>query len=79
MGYIHNIVSKNEPIQSCASDWSPAAWLRPLLKAATMLMLWYELSRQRHQLAQLDDRILRDIGVSRSDVERECAKFPWQN
>jgi uncharacterized protein YjiS (DUF1127 family) len=29
-------------------------------------------------LQQLDDRMLRDIGLSRSDVERECAKRFWQ-
>jgi uncharacterized protein YjiS (DUF1127 family) len=29
-------------------------------------------------LRQLDDRMLRDVGLSGSDVERECAKHFWQ-
>jgi hypothetical protein len=31
-----------------------------------------------HLLLQLDDRMLRDVGLSRSDVDRECAKHFWQ-
>lgn len=42
------------------------------------LALWYERSRQRHQLAKLDHRMLRDIGLSPADVERERRKLPWQ-
>jgi uncharacterized protein YjiS (DUF1127 family) len=30
--------------------------------------------RQRHDLAQLDDHLLRDIGVTRAEVERELAR-----
>jgi uncharacterized protein YjiS (DUF1127 family) len=29
-------------------------------------------------LLQLDDRMLRDVGLSRSDVDRECNKHFWQ-
>jgi uncharacterized protein YjiS (DUF1127 family) len=29
-------------------------------------------------LLQLDDRMLRDVGLSRSDVDRECAEHFWQ-
>jgi uncharacterized protein YjiS (DUF1127 family) len=29
-------------------------------------------------LQQLDDRMLRDVGLSRSDADRECAKHFWQ-
>ncbi len=42
------------------------------------MMVWYERSRQRRHLAQLDERMLRDIGLSRGDVEREIQKRPWQ-
>jgi len=34
--------------------------------------------RQRHALARLDDRMLRDIGLSMSDVEVELAKPFWR-
>ena len=42
------------------------------------LLAWQERARQRHALARLDDRMLRDIGASRADVEAECAKPFWR-
>ncbi|MBV8935876.1 MAG: DUF1127 domain-containing protein [Alphaproteobacteria bacterium] len=33
-----------------------------------------ERARSRRLLRQLDDCMLRDVGLSRSDVDRECAK-----
>ncbi len=46
-------------------------------RALDTLLLWQERSRQRHALAQLSDRMLRDIGISRADVAAECAKPFW--
>jgi len=40
--------------------------------------LWRERSRMRQQLGRLDERMLRDIGISRADVFRERAKWIWQ-
>ena len=40
--------------------------------------LWHERARQRRRLLQLDDRMLRDIGVSRADAVREADKPFWQ-
>ncbi|WP_158639015.1 DUF1127 domain-containing protein [Elioraea rosea] len=31
----------------------------------------------RNQLAELDDRMLHDLGLSRADVVREVARAPW--
>ena len=39
---------------------------------------WRERARSRHLLLELDDRMLRDVGLSRSDVDRECTKHFWQ-
>lgn len=36
-----------------------------------------ELARSRRQLAQLDDRLLRDIGVDRMAARQEAAKGYW--
>ena len=44
----------------------------------TRFLDWRERARGRHLLRQLDDRMLRDVGLSRSDVDRECAKHFWQ-
>ena len=66
------------------SRWLPIALrpnfsLRALTKLASQFAQWRERGRSRHLLQQLDDRMLRDVGLSRSDVDRECAKFFWQH
>ena len=38
---------------------------------------WNERQRSLHQLAQLDDRMLKDIGLSRADVDGEVQKSLW--
>ncbi|WP_349598385.1 DUF1127 domain-containing protein [Azospirillum argentinense] len=37
-----------------------------------------ERHRQRRSLAALDDHLLRDVGLSRSDARREADKAFWQ-
>ena len=60
---------------AAASDGARRRWDLWVLDT---LLVWQERSRQRHALARLDDRMLRDIGASRADVERECAKPFWR-
>jgi uncharacterized protein YjiS (DUF1127 family) len=36
-----------------------------------------EVAGQRRQLAALDDRMLRDVGLNRVDVERETSRPFW--
>ena len=38
---------------------------------------WIEHHRQRRALAELDDRLLKDIGITRSEADREIAKPFW--
>jgi uncharacterized protein YjiS (DUF1127 family) len=38
----------------------------------------HERSRQRRALARLDDRLLRDVGITRYEAEWECRKPFWQ-
>ena len=47
-------------------------------KALIRLANWYDRWQQRQHLADLDDHILRDIGISPGTVERECAKPFWR-
>jgi uncharacterized protein YjiS (DUF1127 family) len=47
---------------------------------AASIRLWIARRRQRErlgELALLDDRLLKDIGVSREDALREAAKPFW--
>ncbi len=47
------------------SVWT--AWMQVVLRTITT----------RRQLAQMDDRMLRDIGLSRSDALEEADRAPW--
>ncbi|KAB0499654.1 DUF1127 domain-containing protein [Pseudomonas vancouverensis] len=40
---------------------------------------WYELHRERELLASLSDEALKDIGMSRADVEHESIKPFWND
>ena len=44
----------------------------------TWLIVWNERQRQRRRLNELDDRDLRDMGLSRDQVEAESRKPFWQ-
>lgn len=55
--------------------------LKPLNLASwalRRLIVWQERAEQRHALAMLDDRQLKDIGLSRADIVREISKSFWQ-
>jgi uncharacterized protein YjiS (DUF1127 family) len=49
--------------------------LRSLLDTVSA---WRARARQRHALSTLDDHMLRDIGLTRVDVEREGRKPFWR-
>jgi uncharacterized protein YjiS (DUF1127 family) len=44
----------------------------------TIALGWWDRARQRHHLLQLDDRLLKDVGLTRADVEGEAAKPFWK-
>ncbi len=44
---------------------------------AGVVRTWLQRSRQRRALAELDDRMLCDIGVTRLQAQREAAKPFW--
>ena len=43
-----------------------------------LLVRWYDRHLQRLDLAEIDDHLLRDLGLTRENVRRECAKSFWQ-
>jgi uncharacterized protein YjiS (DUF1127 family) len=50
-------------------------WMRSV---GRRIALWIERTRQRQALAGLDDHMLRDIGITRVEVARECGKPFWR-
>ena len=46
--------------------------------ALEQVLVWLERSRQRRHLMGLDDRLLKDIGLSRADIHAELAKPFWR-
>lgn len=52
--------------------------LRKHLSAAlAQLSRWRQLSKDRAELARMSDDRLRDIGLSRADVQKEAARPFW--
>ena len=49
-----------------------------LIRAMEALLAWQTRAAERSQLAAMDDRLLRDVGLSRADVERERVKPFWR-
>ena len=49
-----------------------------LSKFFDVLLLWLERYRERRQLAMLSDHMLKDIGVSRADIDVEMRKKFWR-
>jgi uncharacterized protein YjiS (DUF1127 family) len=51
-----------------------AAWTR---RAIELVLGWQDVARQRRALLELDERLLKDIGISRADAEREASRPFW--
>jgi uncharacterized protein YjiS (DUF1127 family) len=50
-----------------------------LLRMVDRLQVWLQRKRERRHLGTLSDRMLKDIGVSRADVEYETSRRFWQD
>lgn len=69
------------------SDKSGSYFVRPTRTKADgglvtrlfdQVFTWLDRARQRRHLGELDDRLLRDIGLSRAEVENEVSRPFWQ-
>ncbi len=57
----------------------PLATVRQgLVKIVDRLLVWQRRADERVSLGQMDDHMLKDIGLNRSDVMRESAKPFWK-
>lgn len=48
-----------------------------LRRCGAVLGAWIARDRQRRALRELGDRLLDDVGLTRADVRKECAKPFW--
>lgn len=49
-----------------------------LIGFVDLLIAWQERATQRHRLAGLDERGLKDVGLSQADIAPEIAKPFWR-
>jgi uncharacterized protein YjiS (DUF1127 family) len=54
------------------------AFLRMIRRMPHTVWLWFMRVESRHAAAMLSDHMLRDIGLTRADVERELMKPFWR-
>jgi uncharacterized protein YjiS (DUF1127 family) len=52
---------------------------RALFGLLEILLVWQERARDRQRLAELDDHLLKDIGISRVDAWHEASKPFWRS
>lgn len=50
-----------------------------LRAVARQLRRWWQLAEQRRRLARLDDAALKDLGLSRADVQQETERPFWDD
>jgi uncharacterized protein YjiS (DUF1127 family) len=53
----------------------PEPWWR---QGVRLIALWHRRAQERRALAMMDERDLRDIGISRLDALREANKPAWR-
>jgi uncharacterized protein YjiS (DUF1127 family) len=49
-----------------------------IVNAMDTVLDWQDRARQRRHLGEMDDHLLRDIGLSRADLEYESSKPFWR-
>jgi uncharacterized protein YjiS (DUF1127 family) len=55
-----------------------AAFLLVARRMAHMVWVWHSRAESRRALSMLSDHVLRDIGLTRADVDREVMKPFWR-
>ncbi|QQP92209.1 DUF1127 domain-containing protein [Skermanella sp. TT6] len=68
-------IRKSAPL---GADISLKSFNRLLVTVFDTVLEWQDRARQRHRLGEMDDHLLRDIGLSRADLEQEVVKPFWR-
>ena len=69
------IATSHATLAGATRAWPARNWAVSALEQA---LAWLERARQRRQLQQLSDHMLKDIGLTRAGVEVEVSKPFWQ-
>ncbi|HYF09033.1 MAG TPA: DUF1127 domain-containing protein [Acetobacteraceae bacterium] len=63
----HRLAARRGGVSAARRDGGWLAWLARCLEAV----------ETRRALARMDDRMLKDIGLTRSEAQRESGRMPW--
>lgn len=74
--WMHTISGGRSALRAATRLWMLPATV--LVATVSRLLLWQERGRQRRHLAELSDHLLRDVGLTREDVQREFGKGFWR-
>ena len=77
MSQLVHAVNQTMPDTGSIAEYHEMARHR-VVRVSGLVLLWRERARQRRVLASLDDRLLRDVGISQSAALRETGKPFWR-
>ena len=66
------------PASTSGASTRVAAFLLVARRMAHMVWVWHSRAESRRALSMLSDHVLRDIGLTRADVDREVMKPFWR-
>ncbi len=68
----------NVDMHSIAPRYHRHPWPWVTVSPIRLAIIWYDRWLARQDLAELDDHLLRDIGIDRETIRREAAKPFWR-
>ncbi len=67
-----------QSVETCVLEQATINRRSAILRAFDALLRWQERAAERRRLSGMEDYILRDIGLSRADIDQEVRKPFWQ-